>query len=66
MSIMNKQYVYLTEEEQTLLLHVLFQQNYATELLACELADMESGLKPTDMTHYRKVTTLFDRLKDAE
>lgn len=66
MAIMKNNYVYLTDEEQTLLLHVLFQQNYASELLACELADIESGLKTTDMIHYKKVTTLFERLKDAE
>jgi hypothetical protein len=63
---MKNKYLYLTEEEQTLLLNVLFQQNYASELLACELADIESGLKTTDAAYYRKVTNLFERLKNAD
>ncbi|MFX3624057.1 MAG: antirepressor AbbA [Ectobacillus sp.] len=62
---MKKSNVYLTEEEQNLLLDVLFQQNYAVELLACELADIESGLKAADTAHYKRVEKLFDRLKNA-
>lgn len=35
----------LTEEEESLLLDILFQQNYASEILAVELTDIENGLK---------------------
>ncbi|WP_028398842.1 antirepressor AbbA [Ectobacillus panaciterrae] len=63
---MKNSHLYLTEEERTLLLSVLFQQNYASEILACELADIESGLKTTDIGHYKKVTHLFDRLKNED
>lgn len=58
--------VCLTEEEQNLLLHVLFQQNYASEILACELADIESGLKVADTAYYQRVAGLFDRLRNAD
>ncbi|MFD3447965.1 antirepressor AbbA [Microbacteriaceae bacterium 4G12] len=63
--MMKKSRMYLTEEDRNLLLDVLFQQGYAAELLACELADIESGLKIADTGHYKKVTTLFDQLKNA-
>lgn len=56
----------LTKEDQSLLLNVLFQQGYASELLACELADIESGLKEADSIHYVQVTKLFDRLRNAD
>ncbi|MCP8970887.1 antirepressor AbbA [Ectobacillus ponti] len=63
---MRQSKVYLTEEDQSLLLHVLFQQKYASEVLACELADIESGLKAADAAHYTRVTDLFHRLRDAD
>ncbi|MGQ0422491.1 antirepressor AbbA, partial [Bacillus sp. HC-Mk] len=37
--------VVLTKEEESLLLDILFQQNYASEILAVELTDIENGLK---------------------
>lgn len=56
----------LTKEDQSLLLDVLFQQRYASELLACELADIESGLKSVDDRQYLQITRLFDRLRNAD
>lgn len=56
--------VVLTKEEESLLLDILFQQNYASEILAVELTDIENGLKQTDVTQYKKITRLFYRLKN--
>ena len=41
---MKREFV-LTEEEESLLLDILFQQNYASEILDVELTDIENGLK---------------------
>ncbi len=46
--------VVLTKEEESLLLDILFQQNYASEILAVELTDIENGLKQTDVMQYKK------------
>ncbi|HHT7226978.1 MULTISPECIES: antirepressor AbbA [Bacillus cereus group] len=56
--------VVLTKEEESLLLDILFQQNYASEILAVELTDIENGLKQTDVVQYKKITRLFYRLKN--
>lgn len=56
--------VTLTKEEKSLLLDILFRQNYASEILAVELTDIESGLKKTDISQYRRITRLFNRLKN--
>lgn len=45
---MKREFV-LTEEEESLLLDILFQQNYASEILSVELTDIENGLKKTDV-----------------
>lgn len=63
---MKKEKMLLTEEDQSLLLSILFKQRYASELLACELADIESDLKDSDRVHYLQVTRLFDRLRNAD
>ncbi|HDX9576655.1 antirepressor AbbA [Bacillus cytotoxicus] len=54
----------LTKEEQSLLLDVLFLQNYASEILSVELSDIENGRKKIDISHYKQVTNLFARLKN--
>ncbi|KFN03597.1 antirepressor AbbA [Bacillus clarus] len=54
----------LTKEEESLLLDILFQQNYASEIVAVEITDIECGLKKTDVAQYRKLTRLFYRLKN--
>ncbi|HDX9588495.1 TPA: antirepressor AbbA [Bacillus pseudomycoides] len=54
----------LTKEEQNLLLNVLFRQNYASEILSVELSDIENGRKKTDVSHYKRITSLFARLKN--
>ncbi|HDR6317653.1 recombinase XerD [Bacillus cereus] len=60
---MKREFV-LTEEEESLLLDILFQQNYASEILAVEITDIENGLKQTDVTQYKKIARLFYRLKN--
>ncbi|MDC2864879.1 MULTISPECIES: antirepressor AbbA [unclassified Bacillus (in: firmicutes)] len=54
----------LTKEEQSLLLDVLFRQNYASEILSVELSDIENGRKKADVSHYKQITSLFARLKN--
>lgn len=49
----------LTKEEESLLLDILFQQNYASEILAVELTDIENGLKQTDVMQYKKSQGYF-------
>ncbi|MFB9762109.1 MULTISPECIES: antirepressor AbbA [Bacillaceae] len=63
---MEKEKMRLTEEDQSLLLKILFKQRYASELLSCELADIESDLKDSDHVHYLQVARLFDRLRNAD
>jgi len=63
---MEREKVLLTEEDQSLLLSVLLKQRYAGELLACELADIESDLKDSDRMYYLQLTRLFDRLRNAD
>jgi hypothetical protein len=48
----------LSVEEQELLLHLLFNQDYALELVSCELYDIENGYKQVEETHYKKLTKL--------
>lgn len=58
--------IYLTREEQMLLLEVLFRQNYASEVLAAEIADIETGVKITNSCEYKRMIALFTRLKSEE
>ncbi|MDM5156171.1 antirepressor AbbA [Bacillus sp. DX1.1] len=59
-----KREVGLTKEEQNILLDVLFGQNYASEILAAEITDIETGLKRVDISQYKQMTRLFNRLKN--
>jgi hypothetical protein len=55
----------LTVEEQKLLLNLLFNQHYALELVSCEIADIESGYKQVEESHYKKLIKLYDRLRET-
>jgi hypothetical protein len=55
----------LSVEEQELLLHLLFNQDYALELVSCELYDIENGYKQVEETHYKKLIKLYDRLRET-
>jgi len=52
----------LSHEEQILLLDILFAQQYALELVSCELADIENGEKQVDEKRYQQLLHLYDRL----
>jgi Antirepressor AbbA len=52
----------LSHEEQILLLDVLFTQQYALDLVSCELADIENGEKQVDEKRYQQLLRLYDRL----
>ncbi|SFA52044.1 Antirepressor AbbA [Parageobacillus thermantarcticus] len=52
----------LSHEEQLLLLDILFAQQYALELVSCELADIENGEKQVDEKRYQQLLHLYDRL----
>ncbi|WP_143415885.1 antirepressor AbbA [Geobacillus sp. E263] len=52
----------LSYEEQILLLDILFTQQYALDLVSCELADIENGEKQVDEKQYQQLLRLYDRL----
>jgi hypothetical protein len=52
----------LSHEEQRLLLDLLFTQQYALELVRCEIADIENGDKQVDARRYQQLLHLYDRL----
>ncbi|GAJ38815.1 antirepressor AbbA [Saccharococcus caldoxylosilyticus] len=52
----------LSHEEQRLLLDLLFTQQYALELVRCEIADIENGDKQVDAKRYQQLLRLYDRL----
>lgn len=52
----------LSHEEQRLLLELLFAQQYALEIVRCELADIENGDKQVDAKRYQQLLRLYDRL----
>ncbi|AMX84191.1 hypothetical protein GS3922_11250 [Geobacillus subterraneus] len=56
----------LSGEEASLLLEVLFSQEYALELVRSELADIENGDKEADERRYRQLLRLYDRLLTEE
>ncbi|AHL71200.1 antirepressor AbbA [Bacillus altitudinis MN12] len=51
------------EEEKKLLLNVLLNQEYAVELLSSEINDIECGTKNVDDNTYKKLITLYDRVR---
>ncbi|WP_078547440.1 antirepressor AbbA [Litchfieldia alkalitelluris] len=55
----------LTDEEKESLLSIVFSQNYALELVRCELADIENGDKMVSREVYREIANLYDKLDDG-
>ncbi|WP_370529727.1 antirepressor AbbA [Alkalihalobacillus sp. AL-G] len=55
----------LSDEEKALLLDVVIQQKYASELVSCELTDIETGQKNSEEKRIRKLNDLFVRLHKA-
>ncbi len=54
----------LSHEDKILLLEILFNQNYALELLRCELVDIENGDKLVTSEAYMRLLHLYEKLED--
>ncbi|MEC3834075.1 antirepressor AbbA [Bacillus licheniformis] len=52
-----------SEKERKLLLNVLLDHEYAVELLSSEINDIETGTKNVDSLTYKKLVTLYDRVR---
>lgn len=55
----------LSDEEKALLLDVVIEQKYASELVSSELTDIETGQKSSEEFRVRKLNDLFVRLHKA-
>ncbi|WP_257351259.1 antirepressor AbbA [Pseudalkalibacillus decolorationis] len=55
----------LSEEEKALLLDVVVQQRYASELVSSELTDIETGQKNSEESRVRMLNNLLVRLHKA-
>ncbi|WP_408007318.1 antirepressor AbbA [Pseudalkalibacillus sp. A8] len=55
----------LSEEEQALLLDVMLEQRYASELVSCEITDIETGQKKCEETRLKQLNNLLVRLHKA-
>lgn len=61
---MEKQWLeQLSRDEQQLLLDVLFNQQYALEIINSELADIESGYKQAYTVRYQNLVKLYERIR---
>jgi hypothetical protein len=54
----------LSKEEAELLLDLLFEQEYALEVVSSHMVDIETGLKSVDVHRYRKIASLYNRLRE--
>lgn len=52
----------LTSEEKLLLVEALFSQNYAKEIIASELADLENYALDATKEKYQKLLNLYDHI----
>jgi hypothetical protein len=55
----------LSSEEQTLLLEVLLEQRYASEVVSNEITDIETGQKTADESRLKLLNSLLVRLHSA-
>lgn len=62
---MPKPKVKLSTEEKELLLDVLFEQRYASEVVSCEITDIETGQKISDESRTKLLNKLLVRLHQA-
>lgn len=63
---MNKLEMYeLTDEEKGLLVKVLFDQEYATEVVISQINDIERGERQADEQTIKNLNSLYDRLMQA-
>ncbi|AKO91540.1 MULTISPECIES: antirepressor AbbA [Priestia] len=54
----------LAKEEEQLLLHILFEQGYALEVVSSHLVDIEHGLKTVETKQYQEIASLYSRLRE--
>ncbi|MFC3884292.1 antirepressor AbbA [Bacillus songklensis] len=60
----NNSSVLLSKEEAELLLDLLFEQEYALEVVSSHMLDIETGLKSVDIHQYQKIASLYSRLRE--
>lgn len=54
----------LSIEEAQLLLDLLFEQEYALEVVSSYIYDIETGLKSVDSQKYQQIASLYSRLRE--
>ncbi|HSH25807.1 MAG TPA: antirepressor AbbA [Massilibacterium sp.] len=54
----------LSPKEQFLLLEVLFKQQYAKEIISCEISDIENGYKDACDSRMKALHSLYIRLDE--
>ncbi|MBM7621785.1 hypothetical protein JOC95_003693 [Bacillus tianshenii] len=54
--------VQFTEEEKELLISLLVSTNFAKELVANEINDMEMGEKKLESSTYKKLIQIYDKV----
>lgn len=54
---------FLSREEEKLLLKILFNQQYALDVVSCELTDIERGDKQVQEEDYKQIINLYHRLR---
>ncbi|WLR52129.1 antirepressor AbbA [Bacillus tianshenii] len=52
----------LTNEQKSLLVKVLFDQEYALEVVSCQINDIERGEKEADEDTVKELNKLYDQL----
>lgn len=52
----------LSKADEQLLLEILNSQGYAFELVSCEIADIENGLKQVDSVKLEQIKKLYHLL----
>jgi hypothetical protein len=56
----------LSPMDEALLLEVLYDQDYALELISCEITDIETGMKNVSPERYRHLVELFEQLNEQQ
>ena len=54
---------HLSQDEERLLLDLLWNHHYALELICSEIYDIENGEKVVEEEHDKKLVDLYDRLR---
>ncbi|TYR79870.1 antirepressor AbbA [Priestia megaterium] len=54
----------LSNEQEQLLLELLFKQQYALEIVSSHMTDIEKGLINVNSEQYEEIVSLYDCLRD--